>query len=603
MDKLGALKGKVGSLKAGLSEAVGGVREFGSRAADAFTGVVERVGDVAVGLAKIGAVAGIAAVTYGVVHLNKELENTQISLAAIFSAQGLAANLQDGMVLASSSMEKMRKDAAALPGEFEDLKNIFRTVAAPGIQAGMNLETLRKFSAETMAVGAVMELRSDQTAREMAMLLGGRAGGHNVLGMRLGFMGDKAHELHEASPEKRVEMINKELAKYAPAIQEFQKSWEGISTTTTSNIKILGAAATFPLFQSAKDALSKINDWMDIHHDDLELMAARFGNKLAYAFDVGVAGIERWYPAVRDFAVNAFQEIHNIWERIEPVVERVGAHIRDFLSDKESIHKLEHVLEMYAAVKIGGAAASFAGPVGSIASGWLGMMGGGGAAAGGGGIATVLEGGATALWPLGLAAAFAAAEFWGANHAITDSTSMMHAQATTQWQGLRDQWSNLQNEFDTIWDGMKGAAERAEPALVAISDILGTGLVAAARAGSFVISQFMESMGIVDLAKSLATLRPTPNEPALEHPEDYFRGRFGEAIEAQAKAAQGLGKPTPPPKHPGGAGVHIDKVEIVVTSNNEPNRVARLVKDEFLSLRRHARISPDVPNWASATPF
>jgi hypothetical protein len=53
-------------------------------------------------------------------------------------------------------------------------------------------------------------------------------------------------------------------------------------------------------------------------------------------------------------------------------------------------------------------------------------------------------------------------------------------------------------------------------------------------------------------------------------------------------------------KHPGGAGAtNIQKVEIVVTSNQNPSRIARTVTDELAKLSRLRRSSPDVVNYAA----
>lgn len=41
-----------------------------------------------------------------------------------------------------------------------------------------------------------------------------------------------------------------------------------------------------------------------------------------------------------------------------------------------------------------------------------------------------------------------------------------------------------------------------------------------------------------------------------------------------------------PPKHPGGSGVHIAKVEIIVSSNEDPDRIARLALAHLERLRR-----------------
>ena len=67
--------------------------------------------------------------------------------------------------------------------------------------------------------------------REMAMLLAGRAGSHNVLGQRLGFTGDKAHALQQMAPEERLKAINTELDRYSAATDRFSHTFVANWTT------------------------------------------------------------------------------------------------------------------------------------------------------------------------------------------------------------------------------------------------------------------------------------------------------------------------------------------------------------------------------------
>jgi len=197
--KLGGFASKAESLD-GLFAKVGGAA---SKIGDAFEGAVEKAASLAGTMAKLGGAAAIGALAYGVVGINNELEKTEISLAAIFNANGIT-NFTGGMALAADQMAKMRRDAAALPGETRDLVGIFRMVSVPGFQAGGTVDELRKLSGSAMAAGSVMGLPMEQVARETAMLLQGRAGGHNVLGMDLGIT---AHGFNEKSAAERLKIV------------------------------------------------------------------------------------------------------------------------------------------------------------------------------------------------------------------------------------------------------------------------------------------------------------------------------------------------------------------------------------------------------------
>src|SRR5579883_673228 len=221
---------------------------------------IDRAASLVSTMAKIGAVGAGAAITYGVVKLNNELEKTQIALGAIFKANNLTSDIEGGIGLAGGVMKDMRRDAAALPGEFKDLVGIFKTVSVPGFQAGASIDELRKLSAHAMAVSAVVGLPMEQTARELAMLMEGRAGAHNVLGMRLaGLGGDRAEAFNKLPAAERLAAVRADLEKFAPAIEAYSHSFEGLSSTLIDNAKRFLGAATLPLFDRIKTALSDAN--------------------------------------------------------------------------------------------------------------------------------------------------------------------------------------------------------------------------------------------------------------------------------------------------------------------------------------------------------
>jgi hypothetical protein len=50
----------------------------------------------------------------------------------------------------------------------------------------------------------------------------------------------------------------------------------------------------------------------------------------------------------------------------------------------------------------------------------------------------------------------------------------------------------------------------------------------------------------------------------------------------------------------GGGGVHVDRVEITISSNQDPNRVARVVAGHLADLARYRKSSPYVPNFSAS---
>ncbi len=265
LDGLSGTLGRVGHEAATLAGSL----------ASAFEGAVEGAASLAATLGQVGAVAAIGAVTYGTLVLNKELENTQIALAAIFGANGITTSMPEGMSVAADVMSQMRKDAAALPGEFRDLVGIFKTISIPGFQAGASVDEVRAVAAQAMAVSQVMGLPMEQASRELAMLLEGRAGAHNVLGMRLaGLAGQRAEAFNKLTAADRLATVRTELEKFAPAIEAYSHSFEGLSSTLVDNAKRFLSLATTPIFDRIKGVLSDANSWFDDNQDKVTLWAS-----------------------------------------------------------------------------------------------------------------------------------------------------------------------------------------------------------------------------------------------------------------------------------------------------------------------------------------
>lgn len=397
----GELPGKVAAATAGVDKLGGSLSRvsseavaFGGKLADAYTGAVERVGALVLNMGKLAAVGVMGGAVYGVTVLNNELEKTQIGIGALLNASGKSSGMVNGMDQAAGLMSQMRKDAAALPGEFSDIATIFKSSASSAFNAGMDPRGLEKLSAQAMAVGAVQGLGSDMVGRELSQLFEGRAGAHNVLGARLGFTGDRAKSLNDASGADRIKMITGEIAKYAPAIDVMATSFQGLTTTTISSLKQVGAAATEPLFERVKLTLMDVNQWFTDNQSRVAAWSERVGVKIADAFEWGKATVLEWYPAIEAFAENAYAKLSEVWKSIGPTVKEIAAGLKDAMGDPGTIDKIIKALELYAGIKIGSGAASLFGGLADAIPKLSGASGAATTAASGAGGIGALAGGA-----------------------------------------------------------------------------------------------------------------------------------------------------------------------------------------------------------------
>lgn len=572
----------MGSMAGRVDNSLVGLKSTASSLGSAFESVGDKIAGIAASAAKLGAVGVVGAVGYGVAHLNDQLEQTKISLAAIFSANGVASDMPGGLTLAKSVLADMRKDAAALPGEFSDLVGIFRSASVPGFQAGASVERLEKISANAMAAAAVTGIHMDQAGRELAQLMEGRAGAHNVLGLRLaGLAGDKAEHFNKLSGGERLKVLETELAKYSDSIAVFGESFNAQKSALFDAAKNYLAKGTSGIFEQSKKAMNDVNKWIEMNGTRLDHMASLVGHKLEDGFDFGRRKIAEWTPAIITFAANANREIHSIIARVEPLIDRLEPKMKKALADPDLFKRLEHGAMLYSGLKVGGAVAPM-----------IGSLGGGGAMLGAAGPAIVVLAGAAA-----------------ALHVLTDETALFHAAAS-------ESFARIRASAGGAFEHLGNTVERVGPLALRVADIFGTTVIVSLEAGVRTLEIYAKGIDLVTAAvgKGLGDLADkikifsgdTIDLRAAfakdgEHLKRVEAGLYGTEFvgrrsvrenEDRQKTKTGAGG--------GGGGTHIQKVEIVVSSNQDPSRIARLTVEKLQDINRFPTSSPKARNWGAS---
>lgn len=576
---LGGDIGRLGKVSEGLEGSLGKIgsaaSSIGSSLAGAFTGAVEKAGQIAETLGKIGGGAMAGAVAYGV-RLNSELEKTQISLSGIFEAQ-LGGGLANNFRKAGDVMATMRKDAAELPGEFKDLVNIFRFSATPGFQAGASVEQLEKLSAKAMAASAALGVPMEQAAREMGMLLQGRAGAHNVLGNLLGLTGDKATEFNKGSGADRLKTLETEFNKYGALNEVFAGSFDALSSTLVDNTKRFLGVATSGVFERVKIALKDANGWFDKNQATVLGFADKVSLKLEYAFDVAREKITEWWPVMRTFAENAEEKLVAIWAKVEPILEKLEPRVKRMFSDPALFDHLESVLKAYGAVKIGQAVLPGAGAlikgVGSLggAEGAVGGLGAIGSAAG------VLVPALIAL----------AAGTYGVFDILTDSSNKYHDGAVESVGNIKANMEKLGPTTDNLTDALKKGADALGAFWLKGAEFWSGVAVQADSLGNSFMRLEQKVLSLVGISFGLNNKdEPTGYvPPPFEiQPRMWANAMADEQEKRDAKTKRGAGG--------GGGGTHIAKVEITIAETTDPNRLARLTIEELKKLSERATRSP-----------
>lgn len=554
---------------------------------------------------------GIAAMAYGVRSLNAELESTKIGLGSIFNANGISRDLPSGMRLAADTIRDMRQDAKQLPGEFSELLEIFRTGAIPAFHAGASTDQFRKLSAQAMAAAKVSSVPIDQAAREFAMLLEGRSGAHNVFGMRLlGLSGDKAEAFNKLDPNKRLDTLSRELGKFSASIDVFGGSFEGLSSTFIDNVKEFARLATEPLFERVKDWLKGTNRWLESNGDRMKTWANNIGGHLANAFDWAKKKLEEWGPLLRTFAENGWERLRTTFQEMRPHIEAAADAAKKFLQDPQAIDKLITLGKTYLALKVAqsatGSAFSVGGSLlqGAGALAQLGVFGGGAASTAAAGATTGAAGTAGfagALASVGAAAVPAAAAL--AAVGFVSLAVYQGMQLHKEWTRdiaddnrlLRDAADRTVNTYAKMGGTWEDVTSRTAVSINALRDS-GNEAAAGMLEASLASYQLADDLRRA-VPERWASRDKAITENALELGTLGTQQMAKDFIRGQGEFAK------KPKKHKGGGGgTNIQKVEIVVTSNQDPSRIARAVAGELEKFQRNRRSSPFSRNFSASGP-
>ncbi|MGH7297626.1 MAG: hypothetical protein ACRELB_21995, partial [Polyangiaceae bacterium] len=177
----------------------------------------------------------------------------------------------------------------------------------------------------------------------------------------------------------------------------------------------------------------------------------------------------------------------------------------------------------------------------------------------------------------------------GALHALSDETSSYHDFAVSLWADIEARSGSTLDTLTQAWRELEPwilrAADSAGTDLLEAIRLLAMGAEAAAHIVEGAASILGRAMDWLGIEGEHGTVRRRV-APSPHRDDDHF------VRDASAHVKLGGGG--------GGGGVHVDRVEITVTSNQDPNRVARVIAGHLSDLARYRKSSPYVPNFSAA---
>lgn len=369
-DRASSAFDKIGARSAHALTSLG---HHASGAANAITAMATGAATAVAGLA--GA-KGFGLLRNGVAHINNELEKTQIGFATVFRLFGASSNMNEGLEMSRGLMADLRKDAASLPGEFQDFASMAQTLTNPLLQAGKGVKEIRDLTRQTVVAAANAGVNFGVASHEMSAALGGRVSSAMPLMRYLGIhhntqidrKGGGKVDFSKATYGERYDFLHKMLEKADEALPLFKRSWEGMTTSISDNWSSVVGTVTGPLFARMKSTMwSLVGDgglW-DKHKDKVMATAESVGITLGNAwlrFEGYIARTPYYLAKIRDHwieireqAAGALHKIESVFQKLQPMMGGAARFIGHELA--HPAQAMTHVLGL----RMGGAAMSMGG--------------------------------------------------------------------------------------------------------------------------------------------------------------------------------------------------------------------------------------------------
>lgn len=210
------------------------------------------------------------AVSQGI-EFNRTIEDSTISLAALFTAAGRVSEeiggpaLQGAEAFAAATSEArrqvdlLRQDALGTTATFQELLKAFQAGVGPGLEAGLGLDEIREVTVRVSQAAQALLVPQNQLIEEIRSLLRGTIQARTtIVASVLGIDNEDIRRAKEAG--NLFEFLRERLGPFAEAAEATRGSFSGLIARIRDATSIVSGEAATGLFQSLKNALLDLFD-------------------------------------------------------------------------------------------------------------------------------------------------------------------------------------------------------------------------------------------------------------------------------------------------------------------------------------------------------
>jgi len=214
------------------------------------------------------AIQGFKDLVRSSLDFNRRLEQANLGVASLLLAvgdlrgeMGETVDISERFILAQAEARKqvqlLRKDALTTTATFEELLETFQVGLAPGVQAGLDVNEIRRFTLRISQAAAAIGLSQNQLAEEIRSILAGTIQARTTrIAVSLGITNADIRRMKEAG--RLGEFLTEKFSAFEEASAKTAKSFSGLVARVRDAFRgVLGAAGK-GLFDELKGELETV---------------------------------------------------------------------------------------------------------------------------------------------------------------------------------------------------------------------------------------------------------------------------------------------------------------------------------------------------------
>jgi len=213
-------------------------------------------------------VRGFRSLISELIRFNASIEQATLGVAALFlavgdvrDALGETTTSAQGLAIAQKEARRqialMRVDALKTAATFEQLLQTFQVAVAPGFQAGLDIEEIRKFTLDISRAASAIGLQQNQLAEEIRSILSATIQARTTrIAVALGITNEDIRNAKEAGV--LVDFLQDRFKAFEAAGEEALKTFNALFTNLKGAIQLVLETGGAEFFVAIKDTLKEL---------------------------------------------------------------------------------------------------------------------------------------------------------------------------------------------------------------------------------------------------------------------------------------------------------------------------------------------------------